>query len=255
MCLPYLISRIEKAMKDLTENQARLIQAEKLASMGQMAAGIAHEINNPLGVVLMYSHLLKEELSESSHSSEDLDRIIAEAERTRTIVRGILNFAREEKVDRSPTDINALVRRSASGVLGTSPNGKIRIEFSAGPVASAPVGGRRAAAPGLRQPGEERRGGHARRRAHPDRDRGWGRRVRGHHLRHRPGDPGGEPAEAVFPFFTTKKVGKGTGLGLSVCYGIVKMHGGTIQAANNPGGGAVLHRAGCGTRPTAGGTG
>ncbi len=111
MCLPYLISRIEKAMKDLTENQARLIQAEKLASMGQMAAGIAHEINNPLGVVLMYSHLLKDELEDANagadtavragagapdgvgagaadagaaaKSREDLDRIIAEAERTR----------------------------------------------------------------------------------------------------------------------------------------------------------------------------
>ena len=62
MCLPFLIARIETAMKDLTANQTRLIQAEKLASMGQMAAGIAHEINNPRGGCSMYSHLSKEEL-------------------------------------------------------------------------------------------------------------------------------------------------------------------------------------------------
>ncbi|MBE3132885.1 MAG: histidine kinase, partial [Acidobacteria bacterium] len=125
MCLPYLIARVETAMKDLKENQARLIQAEKLASMGQMAAGIAHEINNPLGVVLMYAHLLKDDLAEGAQGRQDAERVIAEAERTQKIVRGILNFAREEKVERRPTDINELVRASVSGILGTSQNGEI----------------------------------------------------------------------------------------------------------------------------------
>jgi nitrogen-specific signal transduction histidine kinase/ferredoxin len=240
MCLPYLISRIETAMKDLTENQARLIQAEKLASMGQMAAGIAHEINNPLGVVLMYSHLLKDELAEASasKSKEDLDRIIAEAERTRTIVRGILNFAREEKVERAATDINALVQRAASGILGTSPNGKIRIEFALDQ--SLPLqwvdGGqlRQVFDNLLKNAVEAMPGGGLIRVSTED---GEGEFVvtisdTG------PGIPEENLPKLFSPFFTTKKVGKGTGLGLSVCYGIVKMHGGTIQAANNPGGGA-----------------
>ena len=93
--------------------------------MGQMAAGIAHEINNPLGVVLMYSHLLKEELADASRPQEDVDRIIAEAERTRGIVRGILNFAREEKVERSPTDINALADQGGGRDPGNFTRGEI----------------------------------------------------------------------------------------------------------------------------------
>jgi len=260
MCLPYLISRIEKAMKDLTENQARLIQAEKLASMGQMAAGIAHEINNPLGVVLMYSHLLKDELEDANaaagaragaaaKSREDLDRIIAEAERTRTIVRGILNFAREEKVERAPTDINALVQSSASEILGTSPNGKIRIEFALDP--SLPLeqvdGGqlRQVFDNLLKNAVEAMPGGGL---IHVSTESGDGEFVvtvsdTG------PGIPEENLPKLFSPFFTTKKVGKGTGLGLSVCYGIVKMHGGTIHAAGCAPSVANLHGE---ARPTRG---
>ncbi len=240
MCLPYLISRIEKAMRDLTSNQARLIQAEKLASMGQMAAGIAHEINNPLGVVLMYSHLLKEELADESKGREDVERIIAEAERTRTIVRGILNFAREEKVERAPTDINALVRSSVAGVLGTSPNGKIRVEFRLdGSLGSQMVDGgqlRQVFDNLLKNAVEAMPGGGLITVTTEDGDGEFVVTISDTG----PGIPEENLPKLFSPFFTTKKVGKGTGLGLSVCYGIVKMHGGAIQAANNPGGGACF---------------
>ncbi len=238
MCLPYLISRIEKAMKDLTENQARLIQAEKLASMGQMAAGIAHEINNPLGVVLMYSYLLKEEVADSSKSREDVDRIIAEAERTRTIVRGILNFAREEKVERAATDINALVRSAVSGILGTSPKGKIQVDFRLDqslPPQWVDAGQLRQVFDNLlKNAVEATPGGGLIRVSTEDGDGEFVVTV----ADTGPGIPEENLPKLFHPFFTTKKVGKGTGLGLSVCYGIVKMHGGTIQAANNPDGGA-----------------
>jgi len=240
MCLPYLIARVEKAMNDLTANQARLIQAEKLASMGQMAAGIAHEINNPLGVVLMYSHLLKEELADASRPQEDVDRIIAEAERTRGIVRGTLNFAREEKVDRAPTDINALLRKSAEGILPTSPEGKFRVEFRLDPALGSPQvdGGqlRQVFDNLLKNAVEAMPDGGVIRVATEEGEGEFTVTV---------SDTGaGIPEENLpkmfSPFFTTKKVGKGTGLGLSVCYGIVKMHGGTIQAANLPEGGACF---------------
>ena len=239
MCLPFLIARIETAMKDLTTNQARLIQAEKLASMGQMAAGIAHEINNPLGVVLMYAHLLKEELAAASTGREDVDRIIAEAERTRTIVRGILNFAREEKVERVPTDINALVTRSVDELLTTSPKEKFRVEF----LLDAALGLQQVDAGQLRQvfdnlvknAVEAMPDGGTIRASTEDGDGEFTVTI---------SDTGPGIAEENLPkmfspFFTTKKVGKGTGLGLSVCYGIVKMHGGTIQAANNAEGGGA----------------
>jgi signal transduction histidine kinase len=240
MCLPYLIARVEKAMKDLTENQTRLIQAEKLASMGQMAAGIAHEINNPLGVVLMYSHLLKEELADTSRPQEDVDRIIAEAERTRGIVRGILNFAREEKVARAPTDINALLTKAAEGILATSPEGRFHVEFRHDPALGPQMvdGGqlRQVFDNLLKNAVEAIPEGGVIRVATEDGEGEFTVTV---------ADSGAGISEENLPkmfspFFTTKKVGKGTGLGLSVCYGIVKMHGGTIQAANLPEGGACF---------------
>jgi signal transduction histidine kinase/iron only hydrogenase large subunit-like protein len=240
MCLPYLISKIEKTVSDLTENQARLIQAEKLASMGQMAAGIAHEINNPLGVVLMYAHLLKDELSAGMPGREDAERIIHEAERTRQIVRGILNFAREEKVERKPTDINELAQSSVSGILGTSHDGKYRVEFSL----DGSLGPQRVDASQLRQvfdnliknAVEAMPEGGCLRIATEDGENEFSVAVSDSG----PGIPPENLPKMFTPFFTTKKVGKGTGLGLSVCYGIVKMHGGAITAANNPGGGACF---------------
>lgn len=233
MCLPFLISRIEKAMKDLTDNQARLIQAEKLASMGQMAAGIAHEINNPLGVVLMYSHLLKEELADSSRGMEDVRRIIAEAERTREIVRGILNFAREEKVARAPTDLNALLTDAVNAALASSPEGRYRVHAALDPDLGPQMvdGGQlRQVFDNLLKNAVE---------VMPD---GGTITVSTRNEEKEtivtvsdsgPGIPVENLPKMFSPFFTTKKVGKGTGLGLSVCYGIVKMHGGSIQAANN----------------------
>jgi two-component system NtrC family sensor kinase len=237
MCLPYLISKIEKTVEDLRENQSRLIQAEKLASMGQMAAGIAHEINNPLGVVLMYSHLLKEELESKSISTDDVERIIHEAERTRDIVRGILNFAREEKILRKPTDVNALVKKSFEVILkgfgesryevvldlddqlGTQkvdPNQLQQVfdNILKNACEAMPAGGTIS----IKTQGEEN---------------GFSVTI---------ADTGPGIAEENFsklfsPFFTTKPVGKGTGLGLPVCYGIVKMHGGNIDVQNRVGGG------------------
>jgi signal transduction histidine kinase/NAD-dependent dihydropyrimidine dehydrogenase PreA subunit len=237
MCLPYLISKIEKTVNDLTENQARLIQAEKLASMGHKAAGIAHEINNPLGVVLMYAHLLREELGDAGPGREDADRIIHEAERTRQIVRGILNFAREEKLDRKPTDVNELVRASVSGILGAS-SGRYRVEWGLDDA----LGSQWVDASQLRQVFDNLITNA--KEAMPD---GGTIRIRTEAgesefsvviADNGPGIPEENLSKMFTPFFTTKKVGKGTGLGLSVCYGIVKMHGGTIQVSNNREGGA-----------------
>ncbi len=240
MCLPYLITKLEKTIEDLKENQAKLIQAEKLASMGQMAAGIAHEINNPLGVVLMYSYLLKDEIQENSTIKKDVERIIKEAERTRKIVKGILNFAREEKLERKKTDINALIKNSVEDIVGKEVNGKYKIKYSLDPAVNSqwvdesqlkqvfdniiknateamPEGGTITI---ITQNGENEF-------SVTIKDTG-------------PGIPEENIPKLFSPFFTTKPVGKGTGLGLPVCYGIVKMHQGSISAGNNPEGGAYF---------------
>jgi iron only hydrogenase large subunit-like protein/nitrogen-specific signal transduction histidine kinase len=240
MCLPYLISQLETVISDLQSNQARLIQAEKLASMGQMAAGIAHEINNPLGVVLMYAHLLKEELNSGSTASEDADTIIREAERTRKIVQGILNFSRKEKIDRIDTDINQLIHDAVGALTGVTGGSAVEVSLDLdtsmavhvvdpsqlrqvldnilkNAVELMPDGGKISV---TSTEGEE---------AFTVRISDTG-----------PGIPQEHLSQVFSPFFTTKPVGKGTGLGLPVCYGIVKMHGGTIQAGNNDDSGAFF---------------
>jgi signal transduction histidine kinase len=242
MCLPYLISRLEDAISSIKENQERLIQAEKLASMGQMAAGIAHEINNPLGVVLMYAHLLLEELGDGSSpkAREDAERIAREAGRTRTIVQGILNFAREEKVDRQPTDINALLREALAGARSLDTEGRIRVETDL----DASMPSYRVDPRQLRQvfdnvirnaievmPGGGTLGVVS---------RGLAGAFTVQVTDTGPGIPEDLLSKLFTPFVTTKPVGRGTGLGLSVCYGIVKMHGGSITAANRPDGGACF---------------
>jgi len=240
MCLPYLISKIEKTVEDLRENQTKLIQAEKLASMGQMAAGIAHEINNPLGVLLMYSHLLKEELDGNVQAGQDIERIIQEAERTRKIVRGILNFARQEKVDRKASDINEVVMHSLNGVLKSFPEGRYETELAL----DGELGPQMVDVNQLRQvfdnviknAFEAMPGDGTIRISTEKNDDSFTVSVSDTG----PGIPQENLGKLFSPFFTTKPVGKGTGLGLSVCYGIVKMHGGSIEAANNPEGGACF---------------
>jgi iron only hydrogenase large subunit-like protein/nitrogen-specific signal transduction histidine kinase len=239
MCLPFLISKLEKTVLDVKENQMKLLQAEKLASMGQMAAGIAHEINNPLGVVLMYSHLLKDEVDESSGASKDLDRIISEAERTRKIVQGILNFAREEKIDRRSIAINELVREACEEIVsGNNDRFDIVYDFDVN------LGEH------LIDPGQLKQVFHNIVRNAMDIMSGGGPiRIRTREgedeftvkiMDSGPGIPEEHLTKIFSPFFTTKPVGKGTGLGLPVCYGIVKMHEGTIRAGNNPDRGAFF---------------
>ncbi len=240
MCLPYLISQLETAIADLQNNQTRLIQAEKLASMGQMAAGIAHEINNPLGVVLMYAHLLKEQLETETGVSEDVVTIINETERTRKIVQGILNFAREEKIDRQETNINELISQAAEDLDGIASRGNIDITLDL----DENLGVHHVDPSQLRQVLDNilknavelmPQGGKITITSREGSDE-FSIKIQDTG----PGIPEKHISDIFSPFFTTKPVGKGTGLGLPVCYGIVKMHGGNIQAGNNPDGGAYF---------------
>ncbi len=240
MCLPYLISRLESTVRDLTDNQHRLVQAEKLASMGQMAAGIAHELNNPLGVVLMYSHLLRDELGSDTRAAADANKIVAEAERTRSIVRGILNFAREEKLDRTPTDVNALILTSVEQLATLDPEGKVRVTLDLDQLMPAklvdPTQLKQVFDNLLKNAVEVMPEGGTVTVLSRDGEGEFSVTVRDTG----PGIPAQMLDQIFVPFTTTKPVGKGTGLGLSVCYGIVKMHGGSITAVNNPEGGACF---------------
>ncbi|MDZ7616356.1 MAG: [Fe-Fe] hydrogenase large subunit C-terminal domain-containing protein, partial [Patescibacteria group bacterium] len=116
MCLPHTIEQLRRAVKEveasnrqLAETQEALMQSEKLASMGQLAAGIAHEVNNPLGVVLMYAHLLLDSCEQGSPFRDDLVMIAEQADRCKKIVAGLLHFARQNKVARYPADLREVV--------------------------------------------------------------------------------------------------------------------------------------------------
>jgi len=237
MCLPYTIDQLRRTLQELAEShqqlastQEALMQSEKLASMGQLAAGIAHEINNPLGVVLMYSHILLEELSDDNQAHEDLSLIADQADRCKQIVSGLLDFARQTKLILEPTDMGALVDRCLQATPAP-PGVQVRVENETqdpvidvdrnqiSQVLTNLVNNAYAAMP----EGGELRVGIADGESHVHvsvTDTGVGI----------PDDTLGKVFE---PFFTTKPMGRGTGLGLAVTYGIVKMHRGDIEVASN----------------------
>lgn len=119
MCLPFTIEQLRRAVKEVEESNRQLaeaqevqVQLEKMASMGQLAAGIAHEVNNPLGVVLMYAHLLLDSCDSGSPLREDLVMIAEQADRCKKIVAGLLHFARQNKLVRYPADLREQVDRA-----------------------------------------------------------------------------------------------------------------------------------------------
>jgi signal transduction histidine kinase len=230
MCLPYSIDRLQKAIQELAETQEALTQSEKLASMGQLAAGIAHELNNPLGVVLMYAHLMQRERTGDEKLSEDLHVVTEQADRCKKIVSGLLHFARQNKVLMQPTDVRDVIARSVKSVVIP---GNVTVQID--PVVDDPnteldrdqivqvlvnlLNNACAAMPN---------GGVLRIGARGDDSR----------IEFRVTDTGTGIAKEhlgkIFePFFTTKGIEKGTGLGLAISYGIVKMHSGDIRVESN----------------------
>ncbi|NLE58317.1 MAG: histidine kinase [Planctomycetes bacterium] len=237
MCLPFTIEKLRHTIKELATSheqlastQEALIQAEKLASMGQLAAGIAHEVNNPLGVVLMYAHLMLEECQERSRMREDLAMIAEQADRCKKIVAGLLHFARQNKVVRYPTDVRELVSRavktltiprSITVAIHTDVEDPIAeidrdqiIQVLTNLLTNAIAAMENGGMLGVRVAGDA------------------------NNIRLVVSDNGvGIPEQSIKkifePFFTTKQIGKGTGLGLAVTYGIVKMHCGDIRVESN----------------------
>ena len=237
MCLPYTIEQLRIAVRELAVSneqlasaQVALIQSEKLASMGQLAAGIAHEVNNPLGVVIMYAHLLLDEYPAGTKVGDDLRMIVEQADRCKKIVAGLLHFARQNKVTPELIDLRGLI----DDLLKARPlpaNIEICVEHEmADTVAEIDRDQIVQVLTNLINNAEA---------AMPDGGRLTIRTARENsHVLISVADTGigipKENMERLFqPFFTTKPIGVGTGLGLAVSYGIVKMHHGDIRAVSN----------------------
>ncbi|HOH28230.1 MAG TPA: [Fe-Fe] hydrogenase large subunit C-terminal domain-containing protein [Candidatus Hydrogenedentes bacterium] len=238
MCLPYTIEQLKRAVGDLAlsnnqlqETQQALMHSEKLASMGQLAAGIAHELNNPLGVVLMYSHLLKRELADSERLGKDLTTIAEQADRCKKIVAGLLHFARQNKVLRQQVKLMEVVQ---SGFKGSPAPANIRLEIRdqmKNPIVDIDRDQITQVILNLVNNAFDAMGDEEGQLIVTllDKEDKVTIEVRDTG----PGIPDDIVKKVFEPFFTTKSIGKGTGLGLSITYGIVKMHNGDISLKTN----------------------
>ncbi len=230
MCLPHTIDQLRRAVDELAETQEALMQSEKLASMGQLAAGIAHEVNNPLGVVLMYAHLLLDEHQGDPNLKDDLTMITDQADRCKRIVSGLLHFARQNKVVLEMTDARELVEAATKAV--TLPDDiELVVEHDLDdPWAELDKDQMVQVLTNLMANAGDAMGqtGKLTVRTAGDEDNIWlvvsdtGTGIPEDNLR-----------KIFDPFFTTKQMGKGTGLGLAVTYGVVKMHHGDISVESN----------------------
>ena len=238
MCLPYLIDQLEGNLKqlaqshrELRETQQQLIQSEKMASVGQLAAGVAHEINNPLGTILLYSHMLLEKLGAKDTRREELETVAKEATRCRDIVRGLLDFARQRKLQSEDIDLNKTLIEVLSLVSNQPSFKKVEVIKDLNPSLPLMSGDvvqlKEVFSNILSNAGEAMpKGGKV---TVASKFNGGGKTIEvsihdtGHGI-----SP--ENLNKIFmPFFTTKKIGQGTGLGLAIAYGIVKMHRGSIE--------------------------
>ena len=238
----YRCAERDKAYRELQELQSRLIQSEKMSSLGRMAASVAHEINNPLGAIVVYSHLLLENAAADFPGRLNLQKIIREATRCRDIVRGLLDFARPAPGLRQPVDINAMVRATHDLLAGQAAFNLIQVNLDLGPTPLQVTGDSsqlQQAFTNILVNAAEAIGGPG-----TITIRGWhdaSRRMTAVSFADTGCGIPPENLEHIFePFFTTKREGHGTGLGLAIAYGIVERHGGTIKVESRPGEGATF---------------
>ncbi|HRT89379.1 MAG TPA: [Fe-Fe] hydrogenase large subunit C-terminal domain-containing protein [Bacteroidales bacterium] len=237
MCLPWTIENLHNMVRQLEVSNEKLStmkqalrQSEKLAHMGQLSAGIAHELNNPLGVVIMYSNILLDECRPDDPMREDLKLIAEQAGRCKKIVGGLLNFARKNQVNHQEVNVKELVGHSLESVIVpenvkteivcnlTNPQAMLDHEqmtqvisnLIKNAIDAMPQGGT-VTLTMKDTPGDI---------IIEVKDTGTGIKE--------------ENRSKIFePFFTTKGIGHGTGLGLATAYGIVKMHKGQITVESN----------------------
>jgi two-component system NtrC family sensor kinase len=218
---------------------SKLMQTDRLLTLGRLVAGVAHEIGNPMTGILTYAYLLRDSLKEDDPRREDVDVIINETIRCREIVRGLLDFARQCKLKREQVDMNQLIRDTLKLVQKQEEFKKIELVFELDPevglIDADPYQIKQVILNLVINACE----------ATQDHGKVWvyTRSSKDNWVEMNVEDHGkgipGEHLEAIFePFFTTKKNQGGTGLGLSISYGIIKNHGGDIRVKSSPGKGS-----------------
>jgi two-component system, NtrC family, sensor kinase len=230
-----------KMAATLERTQQQLLYKERLASMGQLAAGVAHEINNPLGTILLFGDALLRETPADQPQRKDLQMIVDETMRCKKIVGDLLNFARQQDVLLQETDVHAVLEQVIETLVRQPSFGKVAIErhYAANlPPIQADYGQLQQVFVNLLNNAAEAMEGQGTLTLTTcafDR----------HAIEIVVSDTGSgisqENLNKLFtPFFTTKPPGKGTGLGLSIVYGIIKMHRGQVRVSSHAGRGTSV---------------
>jgi signal transduction histidine kinase len=240
MCLPYLIDELRNAYENLSNTQEQLRIAEKLASIGQLAAGVAHEINNPLGTILLYTSMLKKELEKyynDDRYKSDFELIIEEANRCKNIVSNLLNFARQGKLNLKEIDLKKVLTdilkpftvnpsyKEIDFILNHK-NGECVLTADEDQIKQVFINIIKNACDAMMDSDKKvltiNLSCNDSEAVIEFNDSGKG-------------IPKENQNKIFTPFFTTKSIGKGTGLGLAISYGIIKMHKGNIRFTSEEG--------------------
>jgi two-component system, NtrC family, sensor kinase len=231
------INSIVVVMTDVTDAadlQAKLMHTEKMAALGQLVSGVAHEVNNPLAAIVGFTDLLLENPDVPDAAKEELRVILQEAQRTRVIVQNLLSFARQMPAQREPVQVNSVLRQTLKLRAYDFSNHGVELVEQYKEDLPVVIGD-----PHQIQQVFLNILNNAYDAVQDTRRRGkieieTSQRNGDIEIHFRDNGPGISQPDRIFdPFFTTKEVGKGTGLGLSICYGIVRAHSGEIVARNN----------------------
>ena len=234
------INSIVVVMADITDAvdlQAKLMHTEKMAALGQLVSGVAHEVNNPLAAIVGFTDLLLENPHVPEEAKRDLQVVLQEAQRTRTIVQNLLSFARQMPPQHEPVQVNSVLRQTLKLRAYDFLNQGIEVRENYDESLPLAVGD-----PHQLQQVFLNVLNNAYDAVQESKHAGKIEITTFHRsgqleILFRDNGPGISHPDRIFdPFFTTKEVGKGTGLGLSICYGIVRSHRGEILARNNPDG-------------------
>ena len=238
MCLPYLLDELKSAYDNLSSTEEQLRVAEKLASIGQLAAGVAHEINNPLGTILLYASMLKKDLEKiynDDQRTEDLELIVEEANRCKNIVANLLNFARQGKLNLRELDLTETLREVLKPFTLNPSYRQIDFKYDILQNDYKVTGDEeqlkqvfiniiKNACDAMSESQQKEL------KVYLSADE---MNIKVEISDTGNGIPKENQSKIFTPFFTTKNIGKGTGLGLAISYGIIKMHKGNITFSSH----------------------